>query len=125
MIRIVCGKIYDLVMRAVDETLITEAGHRLAAAAPDAQIILFGPHARGSACTHSDVDFLVVEPEVANEAEESVRLHRTLRDLRVPAKRHSSESRLRGPLAQRPRRPRPRRSLPRPGSRRMNMGRGF
>ena len=27
----------------------------------------------------------VVEPEVDNEAEESVRLHRTLRDLRVPA----------------------------------------
>lgn len=33
----------------------------------------------------SDVDFLVVEPEVASEAEESVRLHRTLRDLRLPA----------------------------------------
>lgn len=32
-----------------------------------------------------DLDFLVVEPEVANEAEESVRLHRALRDLRVPA----------------------------------------
>ena len=30
-------------------------------------------------------NFLVVEPEVANEAEESVRLHRTLRDLRMPA----------------------------------------
>lgn len=73
------------IVRAVDETLITEAGHRLVAAAPEAQIILFGPHARGSAHLHSDVDFLVVEPEVANEAEESVRLHRTLRDLRVPA----------------------------------------
>ena|SRR6187551_742504 len=72
-------------MRVVDETLIAEAGHRLAAAAPEAQIILFGPHARGPISPHGDVDFLVVEPEVANEAEESVRLHRTLRDLRVPA----------------------------------------
>lgn len=71
-------------MRAVDEAFITEAGHRLATAAPGAQIILFGPHARGSTYPHSDVDFLVVEPEVANEAEEAVRLHRTLRDLRVP-----------------------------------------
>jgi predicted nucleotidyltransferase len=71
-------------MRIVDETLITEAGNRLAAAAPDAQIILFGPHALGSANPHSEVDFLVIEPEVVNEAEESVRLHRALRDLRVP-----------------------------------------
>jgi predicted nucleotidyltransferase len=73
------------VTRAVDDTLIAEAGRRLAAAAPDAQVILFGSHARGEAGPHSDVDFLVVEPEVANEAEESVRLHRTLRDLRMPA----------------------------------------
>ena len=41
--------------------------------------------ATGLANPHSDVDFLIVEPEVANEAEESVRLHRTLRDLRLPA----------------------------------------
>jgi predicted nucleotidyltransferase len=85
MIRIVCGEIYDFMMRVVDETLITKAGKRLAAAAPEAQIILFGPHACGSAYPHGDVDFLVVEPEVANEVEESVRLHRTLRDLRIPA----------------------------------------
>jgi uncharacterized protein len=72
-------------MQAVDETLIAEAGRRLAAAAPDAQVILFGSHARGEATPNSDVDFLVVEPEVANEARESVRLLRTLRDLRMPA----------------------------------------
>lgn len=72
-------------MRVIDETLIAEAGRRLAAAAPDAQVILFGSHARGEANLHSDVDFLVVEPEVTNGAEESVRLHRTLRDLRMPA----------------------------------------
>ena len=72
-------------MRAVNEKLITEAGRRLAAAAPSAQVILFGSHARGDGSPHSDVDFLVVEAEVANEAEESVRLHRILRDLRMPA----------------------------------------
>lgn len=72
-------------MRDVDESVIAEAGRRLAAAAPNSQVILFGSHARGEASSHSDVDFLVVEPEVKNEAEESVRLHRTLRDLRVPA----------------------------------------
>lgn len=72
-------------MQVIDETVIAEAGRRLAVAAPDAQVILFGSHARGEATPGSDVDFLVVEPEVANEAEESVRLHRTLRDLRLPA----------------------------------------
>lgn len=71
-------------MRVVDETLIAEAGRRLAAAAPDAEVILFGSHARGDANPHSDVDFLVVEPKVADETEEAVRLHRTLRDLRLP-----------------------------------------
>jgi uncharacterized protein len=78
---------YDFgLMQAVDETLIAEAARRLAAAAaPDSQVILFGSHARGEAGPRSDVDFLVVEPDVVNEAEESVRLHRTLRDLRVPA----------------------------------------
>jgi predicted nucleotidyltransferase len=72
-------------VQPVDETLIAEAGRRLAAAAPGAQVILFGSHACGEANLHSDLDFLVVEPEVDNEAEESVRLHRTLRDLCVPA----------------------------------------
>lgn len=42
-------------MRVVDETLIAEAGRRLAAAAPDSQVILFGSHARGEANPHSDV----------------------------------------------------------------------
>jgi predicted nucleotidyltransferase len=60
-------------------------GHRLAAAAPDAQVILFGSHARGVARPHGDVGFLVVEPKVENEAEESVRLHRAMRDLSLPA----------------------------------------
>jgi predicted nucleotidyltransferase len=72
-------------MRAIDETLIAEAGRRLAAAAPNAQVVLFGSRAFGEANPYSGAGFLVVEPEVANEAEESVRLHRTLRDLRMPA----------------------------------------
>jgi predicted nucleotidyltransferase len=72
-------------MREVDETLVAEAGRRPAAAAPDAQVILFGSHVHEEANPHSDVAFLVIEPEVAHEAEESVRLQRALRDLRVPS----------------------------------------
>lgn len=72
-------------MQVIDESLIAEAGRRLAAAAPGAQVILFGSHARGEAHPQSDVDFLVVEPDVKDEAGESVRLRRELRGLRLPA----------------------------------------
>jgi predicted nucleotidyltransferase len=68
----------------IDERLIAEAGRRLAAAAPGAQVILFGSHARGEAAPHSDLDFLVVESEVDDDGAEAVRLMRVLRDLRVP-----------------------------------------
>jgi predicted nucleotidyltransferase len=64
-----------------DDTLIAEAGRRLAEAAPRARVILFGSHARGDAGPHSDLDFLVVEPSVDDATEESVRLRRTLRGL--------------------------------------------
>jgi predicted nucleotidyltransferase len=64
-----------------DEKLIAEAARRLSAAAPQAQVILFGSHARGDAGPSSDLDFLVVEPAVSDPAEESVRLRRTLRGL--------------------------------------------
>jgi predicted nucleotidyltransferase len=64
-----------------DEKLIAEAARRLSAAAPQAQVILFGSHARGDAGPDSDLDFLIVEPAVSDHAEESVRLRRTLRGL--------------------------------------------
>jgi|ERR1700733_291504 uncharacterized protein len=64
-----------------DERLIAEAARRLSAAAPQAQVILFGSHARGDAGPGSDLDFLVVEPAVSDPAKESVRLRRTLHGL--------------------------------------------
>lgn len=70
--------------RAVfDENVIAEAAKRLAAAAPGAEVILFGSHARGSAGPGSDLDFLIVEPSVDDAAQEAVRLRRTLRGLGV------------------------------------------
>lgn len=68
----------------IDDAQISEAGRRLAQAAPDARVILFGSHARGTAHDRSDVDILVIEPEVENAALESARLMRELRDLRLP-----------------------------------------
>ncbi len=68
----------------VSDAQIDEAGRRLAGAAPDARVILFGSHARGDAVTSSDLDILVIEPNVENAGLESVRLMRELRDLRLP-----------------------------------------
>jgi uncharacterized protein len=69
----------------VDEATIAEAGRRIGAAAPEgSRVILFGSHARGEAGPQSDLDILVIEPEVENRIDESARFYRTLRDLRVP-----------------------------------------
>jgi uncharacterized protein len=70
--------------RAVfDESVITEAAKRLSTAAPGAEVILFGSHARGNAGPGSDLDFLIIEASVDDANEEAVRLRRTLRGLGV------------------------------------------
>jgi predicted nucleotidyltransferase len=56
----------------------------LAEAASPARIVLFGSHARGDAGEDSDIDLLVIEPEVEDRAREMVRLRRLLRPLRIP-----------------------------------------
>jgi len=71
-------------MQEVDESLIVDAAGRLAAAAPHAKVILFGSSKPRGGGAYDKLNFLVIEPEVADEAGESVRLHRILRDLRVP-----------------------------------------
>ncbi len=65
----------------INETAIVEVALRIRATAPDAQVALFGSHARGEAGPDSDLDLLVVEPSVDDPARESVRLRRTLRGL--------------------------------------------
>jgi predicted nucleotidyltransferase len=67
-----------------DEKLIAEAGRRLSEAAPDARVILFGSHARGDARPGSDLDLLVVEPELKSRRAEFVRLREALGAMGVP-----------------------------------------
>jgi predicted nucleotidyltransferase len=70
-------------LTTADETLIAEAGRRLADVAPDARVILFGSRARGDAGPDSDLDLLVVEPEIESRKAEFVRLRKALRGLDV------------------------------------------
>lgn len=65
----------------IDEETIREAAGRLVAAAPGAEVVLFGSHARGDATDRSDLDLLVIAPEVENTSAESVRLRRELRGM--------------------------------------------
>jgi predicted nucleotidyltransferase len=68
----------------IDEATIAEAGRRIGAAAPEgSRVILFGSHARGDAGPHSDLDILVIEPEVESTIREATRIYRSLLDLNV------------------------------------------
>lgn len=66
--------------------LIQRAGKALAeAAGANSKVILFGSYARSEERPDSDVDFLVIEPELSDRFGESVRLARLVGELGVPA----------------------------------------
>jgi predicted nucleotidyltransferase len=77
---------YDLpaMVTTANDTLIAEAARRLAAAAPDARVILFGSRACGEPRADSDLDLLVIEPEVKSRRAEYVRLRNAVGELGVP-----------------------------------------
>jgi predicted nucleotidyltransferase len=68
----------------IDDSTIEQAVAILRRAAPGSQVIVFGSHARGDAHAASDLDLLVIEPEVKARREEMVRLRDALRPLRIP-----------------------------------------
>ncbi|MCK4625765.1 MAG: nucleotidyltransferase domain-containing protein [Phycisphaerae bacterium] len=66
----------------IDEQTIMKAVNLLLdAAPPGSKVILFGSYARGQADARSDLDFLVVEPEVKKRLAEMVRLRQALQPL--------------------------------------------
>ena len=68
----------------IDKAQIDQAVALLVEAARPERIVLFGSHARGDAREDSDLDLLVIEPQVEDRAREMVRLRRALRPLRIP-----------------------------------------
>jgi len=69
----------------IEPRTIDEAVRLLVGAAPaGSEVILFGSYARGDANKDSDLDFLVVEPQLISRRQEMVRLREVLRPMRVP-----------------------------------------
>jgi predicted nucleotidyltransferase len=65
------------------DTIDRAARLLLQATPPGSSVILFGSYARGNARPESDLDFLVVEPELSSQAEETARLTRILSVLTI------------------------------------------
>lgn len=68
----------------ISQAVIDEVVRLLVADGRPSRIILFGSHARGEASEDSDVDLMVVLPEIRGRLTETNRMLRLLRPLRVP-----------------------------------------
>ena len=66
------------------EEAITEITRRLVEACQPVRVYLFGSEARGDAGPDSDLDFLVIEPEVEDRMGEMARLSKVLAPLMIP-----------------------------------------
>jgi len=75
----------DANARTFDEATVRQAARLLIEAAPGATVILFGSYVHGKQSPDSDLDFLVVEPEVSSPVNEMIRLRDILRPLRISA----------------------------------------
>jgi uncharacterized protein len=69
----------------VNDALIREAVNGLLRSAPGSRVIVFGSQARGDARPDSDVDFLVIEPDVEDRFGEMTRLACLLGERLIPA----------------------------------------
>jgi len=65
----------------LDERLTGEIVRRVLSVAPAYRIIVFGSAAAGKMKAESDIDLLVIEPQVSNARTESVRIGDALRGL--------------------------------------------
>ncbi len=68
----------------LDETLLDEIVRRILEVSSPERIILFGSAARGGMTNDSDIDLLIVEPEIPNRREEYLRIRRALKGIEYP-----------------------------------------
>ena len=62
-------------MSMIDEQTLQEIVRRVVAVAQPSRVILFGSYGRGDADAGSDLDLMVIKPEVADKYAEMIRLH--------------------------------------------------
>jgi predicted nucleotidyltransferase len=67
----------------LDEQTLQQAVERIVAVAQPTRVILFGSYGRGDADISSDVDLMVIKPQVDNEYQEIVRLRQAVGNLGV------------------------------------------
>ena len=60
----------------IDDQTLQQAVARIVEAANPSRVILFGSYGRGDADEGSDVDLMVVKPDVENRGEEMVELYK-------------------------------------------------
>ena len=68
----------------IDEKTVQEIVQRILSVAKPDKIILFGSAATGQMTRDSDIDLLVVEPDVRNQRNEYVRIRKALWDIDYP-----------------------------------------
>lgn len=66
-----------------EQSILDAVGRVAQTATQPAQIIVFGSYGRGDADEGSDLDLLVIEPQVENKAEEYLRFHRAVGSIGV------------------------------------------
>ena len=70
-------------VQMVDEQTLQEAVERIVAAARPSRVILFGSYGRGDADEGSDVDLMVIKPEVSDKYTEMIHLHEAVGSIGV------------------------------------------
>lgn len=65
----------------IDEQVLQQVVKRIVAASKPSRVIVFGSYGRDSADEDSDLDIMVIKPEVANKGAEMARLHEVVGDV--------------------------------------------